>query len=60
NLDIIQLDIEELINGFEGPFDGDVILQLDGDFVVDEGFEETVCTCQNLKRAVDSTWYAGI
>ena len=40
HLDIIQLDVEELVDGFEGAFDGDVVFELDGDFVVDEGFEE--------------------
>ena len=40
HLDIIQLNIEELVDGFKGAFDGDVVFELDGDFVVDEGFEE--------------------
>ena len=42
HLDIIQLYIQELIDGFEGAFDGDVVFEFDGYFVVDEGFEETV------------------
>lgn len=41
-LNIIQLDVEELVDGFQGAFDGDVVFELDGDFVVDEGFEEAV------------------
>ncbi len=40
HLNIIQLDVEELVDGFKGAFDGDVVFKLDGDFVVDEGFEE--------------------
>lgn len=42
HLDIIQLDVQELVDGFEGAFDGDVVFELDGDLVVDEGFEEAV------------------
>lgn len=42
HLDIIQLDVQELVDGFEGALDGDVVFELDGDLVVDEGFEETV------------------
>lgn len=42
HLDIIQLDVQELVDGFEGAFDGDVVFEFDGDLVVDEGFEEAV------------------
>ena len=42
DLNIIELDIKELIDGFKDAFNGDVIFELDGDFVVDEGFEEAV------------------
>ena len=42
HLDIVQLDVQELVDGFEGALDGDVVFELDGDLVVDEGFEETV------------------
>lgn len=40
HLYIVQLDVEELIDRFQGSLDGDVIFELDGDFVVDKGFEE--------------------
>ncbi len=40
HLYIIEFDVEELIDGLECAADGDVVLELDGDFVVDEGFEE--------------------
>ena len=42
HLDIIQLDVQELVDGFEGAFNGDVVFEFDGDLVVDKGFEETV------------------
>jgi hypothetical protein len=38
---ILQFNSQELIHALEGPPDRDVVLELDGDFVVDEGFEET-------------------
>lgn len=41
-LGIIQLDIEVLVYALEGAADADFVLELDGDFVVDEGFEEAV------------------
>lgn len=40
HLNIVQLDVQELINRFESPFDRDVVLKLDGDLVIDKGFEE--------------------
>lgn len=40
HLHILELDVKELIDGFEGAADGDVVFQLDGYFAVDEGFEE--------------------
>lgn len=42
NLYIVQFYIEELIDRFEDAFYGDVVLELDGYFVVDEGFEEAM------------------
>jgi hypothetical protein len=38
--DVLELDVEELVHALEGSADGDVVLELDGDLVVDEGFEE--------------------
>lgn len=40
NLNIIQLDIQELVDRFQRAADLDVVFELDGDFVVDERFEE--------------------
>ena len=40
NLNIIELDIKELIHGFQYASDRDVILEFHSDFVVDKGFEE--------------------
>ena len=40
DLDLIELDVEELVDGFEDAADGDIVFELDGHFVVDEGFEE--------------------
>ena len=41
NLYVVELDVEKLVDGFESAADGDVILKLDGDFVVNESLEET-------------------
>lgn len=40
-LSIIQLDIEVLVHALERPADLHFVLELDGDFVLDERFEET-------------------
>jgi hypothetical protein len=40
-LSIIQLNIEVLIHALESTADLDFVLELDGDFVLDERFEET-------------------
>ena len=40
NLNIIELDVEELVHGFQYASDRDVILEFHSDFVVDKGFEE--------------------
>ena len=42
NTNIIQLDIQILVNTLQRPPDLDIVLQLDRDFVIDEGFEETI------------------
>ena len=34
---------EVLVDGFEGAADPDVVLELDGGFVVDQGLEEAFC-----------------
>jgi hypothetical protein len=38
--DVFQLDVQELIYAFQRSFDGDIVLELDGDFVVDQGLEK--------------------
>lgn len=40
-LRVIQLDVEVLIDALQRPADLDFVLELHGDFVLDEGFEET-------------------
>jgi hypothetical protein len=42
HLDVLQLNIEILVYTFERPADRNIVLELDGDFVVDEGLEEAV------------------
>jgi hypothetical protein len=42
NSDIIKLDIQVLVDALQGTADLDIILKLDRDFVVDQGFEETI------------------
>ena len=37
---IIELDIEKLVDAAQGAAQGDVVLQLDSDVVLHEGFEE--------------------
>ena len=38
--DVIELDIEVLVDRFQGPTYLDVVLELDGDFMVDQRLEE--------------------
>lgn len=42
HLYVVELDVEELVDGLERAADGDVVLELDGDFVVDERLEEAI------------------
>lgn len=42
SLSIIQLDVQVLIYALQRPADLHFILELDGDFMFDERFEETV------------------
>ena len=42
NLDVLKLDVEKLIHGFEGSFNCDVVLEFDGNFVVHKSLEEAV------------------
>ena len=38
--DVVQLDVEVLVDALERAADLDVVLELDGDLVVDQGLEE--------------------
>jgi hypothetical protein len=40
HLHILELDVEELVDGLEGAADGNVILEFDRHFGVDEGLEK--------------------
>jgi len=40
-LGVIQLDVQILVHALERPADLDLVLEFDGDFVLDERFEET-------------------
>ena len=42
HLNLVELDVEELIDGLEGAANGDIILQFDGDFMVYQRLEEAV------------------
>mmetsp|Transcript_5733 Transcript_5733/g.13879 ORF Transcript_5733/g.13879 Transcript_5733/m.13879 type:complete len:201 (-) Transcript_5733:13-615(-) len=38
--DVVELDVEELVDGVERAAEGEVVFELDGDLLVDEGFEK--------------------
>lgn len=40
DVDIIELDVQVLVDGFEGAADADVVFELDGHGLVCEGLEE--------------------
>jgi len=42
NADIIQLDIQELIHGFQCSLHREIVLELDDDGLLHQSFEETV------------------
>lgn len=42
DLDVVELDVEELVDALERATNGDVVLELDRHFMVDEGLEEAV------------------
>jgi hypothetical protein len=42
DLDVLQLDVEVLVDALEHAADLDVVLELDGDLLVDERLEEAV------------------
>jgi hypothetical protein len=37
---ILKLDVQELVHALQRPAYGHIVLELDGDLVIDEGFEE--------------------
>lgn len=41
HLYVVELDVQELVDRFEGSLDRDVVLEFNGDFVIYQGFEET-------------------
>ena len=40
--DIVELDVEVLVDRFQGSADLDVVLELDGDLMVDKSLEEAI------------------
>lgn len=50
--DVIQLDVEVLVDRLEGARHLDVVLELDGDGLVDEGLEEAVGPGEGACRLV--------
>lgn len=42
DFDVVKLDVEVLIDRLQDPADANVILELDGDSLVGEGFEEAI------------------
>lgn len=42
DLDVLKFNVEELVYGFEGSFNCDVVLKFNGDFVVHKSLEEAV------------------
>jgi hypothetical protein len=55
--DIIESIIEVLVDRFEGAADPDVVLELDGGFVVDQGLEEAFCDQSGLELGWDEYKY---
>ena len=52
HLDVVELDVEVLVDALEDAADLDVVLELDGDLVVDQGFEEAGVVGVRLGRCV--------
>lgn len=55
HLNIVELDVQVLINRFQRAFDLNVVLELYGDFVVDQGLEEAVCEMRG-QLSCNSFW----
>jgi hypothetical protein len=47
SLGVVQFDVQVLVDALQGPADLDFVLKLDGDFVLDKRFKETVCSSAN-------------
>jgi hypothetical protein len=52
-LGVVQLDVQVLIYALERPADLHFVLEFDGDFVLDEGFEETIVDILATIRLAD-------
>lgn len=48
--DVVQFDVEVLVDALEGAANGDVILELNSDFVVDQRLEEAAMAGRQLSR----------
>jgi hypothetical protein len=46
-LGVVELDVQVLIDALKGAADLDFVLEFDGDFLLDERFEETVGEVRN-------------
>lgn len=55
--DIIKLDVEILVDALEGAPQLDVVLELDGDLVVDEGLEEAGTGSAKREHAKNLTYF---
>ena len=42
NSDIVELDVQKLVDTLQGTFNRDIIFEFHGDFVIHQGFEETI------------------
>jgi hypothetical protein len=47
---IVQLDVQVLVHALECAADLDFVLEFDGDFVLDERFEEAIALLVDLRR----------
>ena len=62
DLDVVELDVQELVHGFQGSSDQDVVLELDGHFVIDQGLEEAsiVVSIYGLPEGPLVAWSGGV
>lgn len=50
DLDVVELDVEVLVDGLEGAADGNVVLQLYSDLMVDERLEKAARASAELRE----------